>query len=1384
MTNSFQNGAGDYTNQIDVTISTEGAQYNDGNGDTYLDAAAGGECFAWHLEDSEGYETRALIRFDNLNLAGAKVQSATLVLTFDNYDTGFTYNGYYVQAAWNPSATGATGLGWVYRDTGLVWSVPGAGGIGTDLVAGKTFSLSGFQGTGHDVASVALDPEVVQSWVRDAAANQGVLLDITVSNIAPRIFGATTATLSYRPLLTVVYQPGAPPTVAQAAAATPNPVTGLTNAASVLGADADGEASLVYTWSAVVAPSGAPSPGFSPNGNNQAKNATVTYGAAGAYTLQAVILDDVGLTATSAVAVVVSSVFTSIGVSPPTALVVTNATQGFSASELDQFGNPLMPQAGGISWSVTGGGTIDSNGVFTAGSVTGGPFVVQASLNGIVGAASVTVALPHLPPQVTLTSPVNGQFFTAPAEITLTATAMESDGSVTNVAFYQDGVLLGQVASPPYSFNWANVSAGTYTLGAVATDNQGATGSSGTVQITVNPATDLEFTAVLSGSGSTDPLPLVSDAQPSPDGLTPAFSVGVPNAQSSQLLNFVNPAIAIPFNSPIRMAEAYWNGTPLPLLDTSATEVTEAPHSYGSPYPFFKPVFSLASIPAGAGTLEIRGFDGSHVQLASVSISNLTVAAAPATLSSAAIAAMPRPRIYLTTARLAAIHARASNDIALQRFNFAISVFTNELAQADVLSAAFANEIYDPEDFIPQLALASQIHQADNTNLAAITATAAHALAVRIANEYDHSVFPPGAAYDASGNYSFTNYLSGPGYYYTPGSNDYSLTYIDDPTVPPLTNAGEFYPYDNLLLQGVPNQPVTAVVERFFARDTGYDIRFGLRDLMLAYDWIYDTFTPAERATVVSVAANWVVAYHTNGYYAESKPLENYFAGYFQGIVLTAFATAGDSLTTDGILALMHDKLTNEMPVLNQRTAGGDWPEGWNYGPYTVLEFALANQVLKDAGEDWSADMAWQQLLPRSFFYMIAPDYSQSFSFGDYTGNYPDKTSPSMLAVLSATTTSGAFASLIYNQMNANPVNDFGPEAEDYPSSSAFYEMIFATNPPAPSLPALPLSYFNSGTGRFFSKSSLTNPAAYFVSAENTTYLGDHYGYADGDVRLYHGTNPLVAPSAYRGPEFSGGGDSTGFSTYEVNGEIEAVNSRNNANMSVIEAGTYSAVIMRFESAWALTRYDEDVVSPDGPLDYMIREAVHLRPGTLVVRDLHRRRHTTDTLAAQFHLGPSNALQTVANGYQIGTLRVSTFYPPGVTASFTGDTDEGGDPIGTLMQLAFDSSTNALELVTVFSETLAGTSYTNGLLALSDGSSVTFGTNGVISVSTGPNLVLSKAGNGSFQLGISGNEGVWRIESSPDLSNWSTFATLTNGASSIAITNAAKSQFFRAALLP
>lgn len=89
------------------------------------------------------------------------------------------------------------------------------------------------------------------------------------------------------------------------------------------------------------------------------------------------------------------------------------------------------------------------------------------------------------PPSVSITAPTNGASFTAPAIVTITASASDSDGSVTNVAFFDGATLLGQTNSTPYTLT-TTFAAGSHSLTAVATDNGGLSTTSAVVTITVN----------------------------------------------------------------------------------------------------------------------------------------------------------------------------------------------------------------------------------------------------------------------------------------------------------------------------------------------------------------------------------------------------------------------------------------------------------------------------------------------------------------------------------------------------------------------------------------------------------------------------------------------------------------------------------------------------------------------------------------------------------------------------------------------------------------------------------------------------------------------------------------------------------------------------------
>jgi len=126
----------------------------------------------------------------------------------------------------------------------------------------------------------------------------------------------------------------------------------------------------------------------------------------------------------------------------------------------------------------------------------------EPTMQNVVFSGCGTI-VPNVFPTVSINSPVNAAIFTAPATITISATATDSDGSIAKVEFYNGTTLLNSDNTSPYSYSWTNVTQGTYSVTAVAYDDKGDTTQSEAVLVTVNaeiPAvtdiTDLSATVV------------------------------------------------------------------------------------------------------------------------------------------------------------------------------------------------------------------------------------------------------------------------------------------------------------------------------------------------------------------------------------------------------------------------------------------------------------------------------------------------------------------------------------------------------------------------------------------------------------------------------------------------------------------------------------------------------------------------------------------------------------------------------------------------------------------------------------------------------------------------------------------------------------------------
>jgi hypothetical protein len=115
--------------------------------------------------------------------------------------------------------------------------------------------------------------------------------------------------------------------------------------------------------------------------------------------------------------------------------------------------------------------------------------VVAHDTKGRLDSAKVNVTVFNVPPSVYLYSPANGAVFFKGDTVLISASASDSDGSVSSVSFYKNGKRLGTVAkrsdsTRTFSFPWYDTTLGTFTLTAKAVDNGGDTGYSDSVTVT------------------------------------------------------------------------------------------------------------------------------------------------------------------------------------------------------------------------------------------------------------------------------------------------------------------------------------------------------------------------------------------------------------------------------------------------------------------------------------------------------------------------------------------------------------------------------------------------------------------------------------------------------------------------------------------------------------------------------------------------------------------------------------------------------------------------------------------------------------------------------------------------------------------------------------
>lgn len=221
---------------------------------------------------------------------------------------------------------------------------------------------------------------------------------------------------------------------------------------------------------------------------------------AGSYTLKAVATDDDGLTAESLI---------NITVEPPNlgpSVNLDTPTEGsvFETGTLINLTATASDSDGTIQSVQFYHGTILVDEDFTApyeaiisGGLAAGSYVLKAIAideDGATAESTINIVVedPNVPPLVSINTPTNGAVFTEGQAVDFQAIASDSDGIIVQMDLYQGPTLLisNSPSSAPYitTYSINNLSPGTYTLRAVATDDDGAV-SEETISIQIQSGT-------------------------------------------------------------------------------------------------------------------------------------------------------------------------------------------------------------------------------------------------------------------------------------------------------------------------------------------------------------------------------------------------------------------------------------------------------------------------------------------------------------------------------------------------------------------------------------------------------------------------------------------------------------------------------------------------------------------------------------------------------------------------------------------------------------------------------------------------------------------------------------------------------------------------------
>jgi hypothetical protein len=303
-------------------------------------------------------------------------------------------------------------------------------------------------------------------------------------------------------------------------------------------------------------------------------------------------------------------------------------------------------------------------------------------------------------------------------------------------------------------------------------------------------------------------------------------------------------------------------------------------------------------------------------------------------------------------------------------------------------------------------------------------------------------------------------------------------------------------------------------------RDSGFAMRALGPNAALAYDWLHDF--PGVDETLLARARQrfkaWTDWYLTDGYRARS-PGTNYQAGYLLAATWIATAQGGEAGTNGRELwnHVVENLFQRDMlPAMRGDgvLVGGDWGEGWQYGPLSVAEYALAARALQKYGLDVSDVEPWlESLVVRHVYGQVPGNRSQTFAVGDTQSEQPYiPIRADTLAAVVIGPASPKARGWAETEMRRLGLYDSGDEFPLFRSLAEAARVAPVDVPRA----AWPDTYFAKGTGALYVRFNWSDTSVWFAAVCSPVRDVDHMHPNAGNFVLSRGGDDIIVdPSPY-----------------------------------------------------------------------------------------------------------------------------------------------------------------------------------------------------------------------------------------------------------------------------